>query len=188
MWWGEAQNAVNPVGLTSILTMPQRKILILKSDSGLNALAKEKTMPFLPITKEEMTERGWFYPDFIIVTGDSYVDHPSFGTAIISRVLENEGFNVCILPQPKTDEDYLRFGKPRYAFLVNGGNIDSMVAHYTAAKKKRTDDAYTAGGRSGGRPDRAVIVYCQNIRRLFSKVPIAIGGLEASLRRFAHYD
>ena len=145
-------------------------------------------MPFLPITKAEMLERGWYYPDFVLVTGDSYVDHPSFGTAIISRVLENEGFNVCILPQPKSDEDYLRFGKPRYAFLVNGGNIDSMVAHYTAAKKKRNDDAYTAGGKSGGRPDRAVIVYCQNIRRLFGDVAIAIGGLEASLRRFAHYD
>ncbi len=145
-------------------------------------------MPFLPITKEEMLERGWYYPDFVLVTGDSYVDHPSFGTAIISRVLENEGFNVCILPQPKCDLDYLRFGKPRYAFLVNGGNIDSMVAHYTAAKKKRNDDAYTAGGKSSGRPDRAVIVYCKNIRRLFGNVPIAIGGIEASLRRFAHYD
>ena len=145
-------------------------------------------MPFLPITKAEMLERGWYYPDFVLVTGDSYVDHPSFGTAIISRVLENEGFNVCILPQPKSDEDYLRFGKPRYAFLVNGGNIDSMVAHYTAAQKKRNDDAYTAGGKSGSRPDRAVIVYCQNIRRLFGDVAIAIGGLEASLRRFAHYD
>ncbi len=145
-------------------------------------------MPFLPISKEEMLDRGWFYPDFVLVTGDSYVDHPSFGTAIISRVLEKEGFNVCILSQPKCDDDYLRFGKPRYAFLVNGGNIDSMVAHYTAAKKRRTDDAYTAGGKSGGRPDRAVIVYCKNIRRLFGNVPIAIGGLEASLRRFAHYD
>ncbi|MBQ8202870.1 MAG: YgiQ family radical SAM protein [Clostridia bacterium] len=145
-------------------------------------------MPFLPITKEEMLERGWFYPDFVIVTGDAYVDHPSFGTAVISRVLESEGFNVCILSQPKSDSDYLRFGRPRYAFLVNGGNIDSMVAHYTAAKKKRSDDAYTPGGKAGARPDRAVIVYSKNIRRLFGDVPIAIGGIEASLRRFAHYD
>lgn len=145
-------------------------------------------MPFLPITKEDMLERGWEQPDFVIVTGDAYVDHPSFGTAIISRVLENAGYRVCILSQPKTDADYMRFGKPKLAFLVNGGNIDSMVAHYTAAKKKRSDDAYTPGGKAGVRPDRAVIVYCKNLRRIFGSVPIAIGGLEASLRRFAHYD
>ena len=144
-------------------------------------------MPFLPLTNEEMRERDWYYTDFVLVTGDAYVDHPSFGTAIISRVLENAGFRVCILSQPQNDEDYKRFGKPRLGFLVNGGNIDSMVAHYTAAKKRRSDDAYTAGGRSGARPDRAVIVYCKNIRRIFSDVPIAIGGLEASLRRFAQY-
>ena len=145
-------------------------------------------MPFLPITKEEMLERGWSRPDFVLVTGDSYVDHPSFGTAIISRVLEREGYKVCILPQPKNDKDYQTFGAPRLAFLVNGGNIDSMVAHYTAAKKPRSDDAYTAGGKAGARPDRAVIVYCKNIRRIFGNIPLAIGGLEASLRRFAHYD
>ena len=145
-------------------------------------------MPFLPITKEEMKEYGWHYADIIIVTGDAYVDHPSFGTAVISRVLENEGFKVCIIAQPKNDDDYLRFGKPRLAFFVNGGNIDSMVAHYTAAKKRRSDDAYTPGGKAGARPDRAVMVYCKNIRRLFGDIPIAIGGIEASLRRFAHYD
>ncbi len=145
-------------------------------------------MPFLPITVEEMKEYGWDCPDFIIVTGDSYVDHPSFGTAIISRVLENAGYRVCIIPQPKNDKDYMRFGRPRLAFLVNGGNIDSMVAHYTAAKKRRSDDAYTAGGRAGARPDRAVIVYSNNLRRIYGDVFIAIGGLEASLRRFAHYD
>lgn len=145
-------------------------------------------MPFLPITKQEMLDCGWTQPDIILVTGDSYVDHPSFGTAIISRVLENAGFKVCILPQPKTESDYKRFGAPRLAFYVNGGNIDSMVAHYTAAKKPRSDDAYTAGGKSGARPDRAVIVYCKNIRKYFGNVPVAIGGLEASLRRFAHYD
>ena len=145
-------------------------------------------MPFLPITQKEMLDRGWSKADFVIVTGDAYVDHPSFGTAIISRVLEDKGFNVCILSQPKTKEDYLTFGKPRLAFLVNGGNIDSMVAHYTAAKKKRSDDAYTPGGKAGARPDRATIVYCKNIRKYFGDVPIAIGGLEASLRRFAHYD
>ncbi len=145
-------------------------------------------MPFLPITKKEMSKLGWNEPDFVLVTGDAYVDHPSFGTAVISRVLESKGYKVCILPQPRCDEDFRRFGSPRLAFLVNGGNIDSMVAHYTAAKKRRSDDAYTAGGKSGARPDRAVISYCKSIRRIFGAVPIAIGGIEASLRRFAHYD
>ncbi len=146
-------------------------------------------MPFLPITKEEMLQRNWETADFVLVTGDAYVDHPSFGTAIISRVLEAAGYRVCILSQPQSDNDYTRFGMPRLGFLVNGGNIDSMVAHYTAAKKKRSDDAYTPGGKAGARPDRAVIVYCRNLRRLFGdEIFIAIGGLEASLRRFAHYD
>ncbi|MBE6777532.1 MAG: YgiQ family radical SAM protein [Ruminococcaceae bacterium] len=145
-------------------------------------------MPFLPITKKEMTSYGWDMADFIIVTGDAYVDHPSFGTAIISRVLENAGYKVCIIPQPRCDEDYKRFGLPRLSFLVNGGNIDSMVAHYTAAKKRRSDDAYTPGGKAGARPDRATIVYCKKIREIYGSVPIAIGGVEASLRRFAHYD
>lgn len=145
-------------------------------------------MPFLPITVSEMKAYGFTQPDIIIVSGDAYVDHPSFGTAIISRVLEAAGFNVCIIPQPKSNEDFTRFGKPKLAFFVNGGNIDSMVAHYTASKKKRSDDAYTPGGKAGARPDRAVIVYCKKIRELFGDVPIAIGGVEASLRRFAHYD
>lgn len=145
-------------------------------------------MPFLPISKKEMLSLGWDTPDFIIVTGDAYVDHPSFGTAIISRVLQSHGFKVCIIPQPTNDDDFRRFGKPRLAFLVNSGNIDSMVAHYTAAKRKRSDDAYTPGGKAGKRPDRAVIVYSKKLRQLFGDVPIAIGGVEASLRRFAHYD
>ena len=145
-------------------------------------------MPFLPINVEEMRQYGWEQPDFVIVTGDAYVDHPSFGTAIISRVLENAGYKVCIVPQPQNDKDYNRFGRPKYAFLVNSGNIDSMVAHYTAAKKKRSDDAYTAGGKSGSRPDRAVIVYTKKLKSLYPDVPVCIGGLEASLRRFAHYD
>ncbi len=145
-------------------------------------------MPFLPINRTEMLAAGITQPDIILVTGDAYVDHPSFGTAIISRVLENAGFSVCILSQPQHDADYQQFGRPRLAFFVNAGNIDSMVAHYTAAKKKRSDDAYTAGGKSGARPDRAVIVYSQKIRALYGDIPVAIGGLEASLRRFAHYD
>ena len=147
-------------------------------------------MAFLPITIEEVKNRGWDSVDFVLVTGDSYVDHPAFGTAIISRVLEAEGFKVAILPQPdfRSDKDFLQFGKPRLGFMVNSGNIDSMVAHYTVNKKPRSDDAYTAGGRSGKRPDRAVTVYSNIIRRLFPDSVIIIGGLEASLRRFAHYD
>ena len=145
-------------------------------------------MPFLPITAAEMRARGWEQPDIVLVTGDAYVDHPSFGIAIISRVLEAAGFSVCILPQPQSAEEMTRFGRPRLGFFVSGGNIDSMVAHYTAAKRKRSDDAYTAGGKAGRRPDRAVIVYCRQIREVFGDIPVAIGGLEASLRRFAHYD
>ena len=145
-------------------------------------------MAFLPITKAEMHKRGWDVPDVVVVTGDAYVDHPSFGIAIISRVLEAEGLRVCILPQPQGVEDFTRFGKPRLGFFVSGGNIDSMVAHYTAAKRRRSDDAYTAGGKAGKRPDRATTVYCRRIREIYPDVPLIIGGLEASLRRFAHYD
>ncbi|MBE6577309.1 MAG: YgiQ family radical SAM protein [Ruminococcaceae bacterium] len=145
---------------------------------------------FLPISKQNMNELGWSRPDFVYVTGDAYVDHPSFGVSIISRVLEAEGFRVAILSQPdyKSCEAFREFGKPRLGFLVTAGNIDSMVAHYTAAKKKRTYDYYSAGGKAGLRPDRATIVYCNRIREAYGDVPIIIGGLEASLRRFAHYD
>ena len=145
---------------------------------------------FLPISKNDMNERGWDRPDFVYVTGDAYVDHPSFGVALISRVLEAEGFKVAILSQPdyKSCDAFREFGKPRLGFLVTAGNIDSMVAHYTAAKKKRTYDYYSPGGKAGLRPDRATIVYCNRIREAYGDVPIIIGGLEASLRRFAHYD
>ena len=145
---------------------------------------------FLPMTKDELIGRGIATPDFVYVTGDAYVDHPSFGVAIISRVLEAKGYSVAILSQPdyKSCEDFKRFGKPRLGFLVTSGNIDSMVAHYTVSKKRRTDDYYTPGGKAGKRPDRAVIVYCNRIREAYGDVPIIIGGLEASLRRFAHYD
>ena len=145
---------------------------------------------FLPISKSEMNERGWDRPDFVYVTGDAYVDHPSFGVALISRVLEADGFRVAILSQPdyKSPDAFREFGKPRLGFLVTAGNIDSMVAHYTAAKKKRTYDYYSPGGKAGLRPDRATIVYCNRIREAYGDVPIIIGGLEASLRRFAHYD
>ena len=145
-------------------------------------------MPFLPITKEEMINLGWDLADFIIITGDAYVDHPSFGTAIISRLLESQGYKVCIISQPQNDDDYLKFGFPTCGFLINSGNLDSMVNAYTSAKKRRSDDAYSPGGKAGFRPDRALLVYCKTVRRLFGDVFIGIGGLEASLRRFAHYD
>ena len=143
---------------------------------------------FLPITKKEALERGWDQLDFVYIIGDAYVDHPSFGAAIISRLIESLGFSIGIISQPVSDRDYQEFGKPKYAFLVTGGNIDSMVAHYTAAKRKRSDDAYTPGGKAGRRPDRATIVYSRKLRELYPDSSIVIGGLEASLRRFAHYD
>lgn len=145
---------------------------------------------FLPINKEEMNKRGWDEVDFVYVTGDSYVDHPSFGASIITRVLESKGFKVAVLSQPRWNfnDDFIQFGKPRLGFFVTSGNIDSMVAHYTAAKRLRHDDAYTAGGRAGNRPDRAVIVYSNIIKSIYPDSPVIIGGLEASLRRFAHYD
>ena len=145
---------------------------------------------FLPINRAECEEQGWSEVDFVYVNGDVYVDHPSFGAAIITRVLEDAGFRVGFLAQPdyKSAEDFRRFGKPRLGFLVSAGNIDSMVAHYTASKKKRSYDYYSPGGKMGFRPDRAVIVYCNRIREAYGDVPIIIGGLEASLRRFAHYD
>lgn len=145
---------------------------------------------FLPVTYDEMKSRGWETADFVYVSGDAYVDHPSFGASIITRVLENAGFKVAFLAQPdwRKNDDFMRFGRPRLGFLVSSGNIDSMVAHYTVAKKLRKTDAYSPGGKMGLRPDRAVIVYCNKIREIFGDIPIVIGGLEASLRRFAHYD
>ncbi len=147
-------------------------------------------MGFLPITKNEMKQLGWKQPDFVLVTGDAYVDHPSFGTAIISRVLEAHGYKVAIIPQPdwKKQESVTIFGKPRLGFLVNAGNMDSMVNHYTVSKKKRKNDAYSPGGAIGKRPDYATIVYCNLIKRTYKDTPIIIGGIEASLRRLAHYD
>ena len=145
---------------------------------------------FLPVTPQEVKALGWDQPDFVFVTGDAYVDHPSFGLAIISRVLEANGYRVAMLPQPDwhSCEDFKRFGRPRLGFLVTAGVIDSMVNHYTAAKKKRSEDVYSPGGRAGYRPDRATAVYANRIREAYGSVPIVIGGVEASLRRFAHYD
>ena len=152
-----------------------------------------KTEPikqFLPVSKAEMEERGWYYYDFLVVGADAYVDHPSFGTAIIARVLEAEGYRVAVLAQPDwhSAEAFRAMGKPRYGVFIGGGNIDSMVAHYTAAKKRRSVDLYSPGGKMGLRPDRPTIVYTNRAREAFPGVPTVIGGLEASLRRFAHYD
>ena len=145
---------------------------------------------FLPICKKDMEERGWEVCDFIIVTGDAYIDHHSFGTAVISRVLENAGYKVGIISQPNWNniDDFKKLGRPRLAFLVNAGNMDSMVNHYTVSKRIREKDYYSPGGKMGLRPDRATIVYCNKVREAFKDVDILIGGVEASLRRFAHYD
>lgn len=145
---------------------------------------------FLPISKEEMQQRGWEQVDFVYVSGDAYVDHPSFGHAIITRVLEAHGYKVGIIAQPdwKNKESIMVFGEPRLAFLVSSGNMDSMVNHYTVSKKRRKTDAFTPGGVMGKRPDYATVVYSNLIRQVYKKTPIILGGIEASLRRLAHYD
>lgn len=145
---------------------------------------------FLPVNQKDMFERGWEQPDFVYISGDAYVDHPSFGASIITRLLEAKGYKVAVLSQPDwhNTKDFEQFGKPRLGYFISSGNIDSMVAHYTVAKKPRSTDAYTAGGKTGKRPDRAVIVYSNIVKKLYPDVPVIIGGLEASLRRFAHYD
>ncbi|MFR4688527.1 MAG: YgiQ family radical SAM protein [Coprococcus sp.] len=145
---------------------------------------------YLPICMEDMKKRGWTQADFVFVIGDAYVDHPSFGPAIISRLLERYGYKVCMIAQPdwKNDKSIDVFGRPRLGFLVCGGNMDSMVNHYSVSKKRRQKDAYSPGGQMGLRPDYATTVYCNLIRRTYKDVPIIIGGIEASLRRMAHYD
>ena len=145
---------------------------------------------FLPVSAGDVKRLGWSEVDFVFVTADAYVDHPSFGASILSRMLEDEGYRVAILAQPdyRSTADFCRFGRPRLGFLISGGNIDSMVAHYTVSKKRRSYDYYSPGGKMGLRPDRPVIVYSNRIREAYGDIPIIIGGLEASLRRFAHYD
>jgi len=145
---------------------------------------------FLPVSRDDMKARGWEQPDFVLVTGDAYVDHPSFGTAIISRLLESRGYKVAILAQPDWHSagDFKRFGRPRLGFLINSGNVDSMVNHFSVQKNRRKRDIYSPGGMAGRRPDRAVIVYSNRAREAYRDVPIVVCGLEASLRRFAHYD
>jgi len=145
---------------------------------------------FLPVSREDMLRRDMYYYDFLLITGDAYVDHPSFGASVIGRVLESHGFRVAVLAQPlfHSPEQILEMRRPRYAALISAGNLDSMVAHYTASKRKRSDDYYSPGKKAGLRPDRAVTVYSKLVREAFPDLPIIIGGLEASLRRFAHYD
>ncbi|MCQ2558863.1 MAG: YgiQ family radical SAM protein [Oscillospiraceae bacterium] len=145
---------------------------------------------FLPVSKEDMEERGWWWYDFLIVTGDAYVDHPSFGPTVIARVLEADGYRVAILAQPDwhSADAFLAMGRPKLGVMLCAGNLDSMVAHYTASKKHRSEDFYSPGKKAGLRPDRATIVYANRAREAFPGLPVIIGGLEASLRRFAHYD
>lgn len=147
-------------------------------------------MSFLPMSRKEMRERGWNRADFVLITGDAYVDHPSFGTAIIGRVLEHYGYRVAILSQPdwRSVDAFRSLGKPRLGFLINSGNVDSMVNHYSVFRHRRHRDVYSPDGKAGRRPDRAVIVYANRAREAWHDVPVVIGGLEASLRRLAHYD
>src|SRR5436305_1226966 len=146
--------------------------------------------PPLPMTAAEMADRGWDAVDVVFVTGDAYVDHPSFAMAILARVLEAEGFRVAMLSQPDWHScaPWRQFGRPRLFFAVSAGNMDSLINHYTANKKVRNDDAYSPGGRVGLRPDRATLPYCHRAREAFPGVPVIAGGVEASLRRLAHYD
>jgi uncharacterized radical SAM protein YgiQ len=148
------------------------------------------TAPFLPMTRAEMEARGWDSCDVILVTGDAYIDHPSFGMALVGRLLEMQGFRVGIISQPdwQSAADFRRLGQPNLYFGITAGNMDSMVNRYTSDRKIRSDDAYTPGAAPGRRPDRAVLVYAQRAREAFPDVPLVIGGIEASLRRIAHYD
>ena len=152
--------------------------------------ARLGTAPYLPTSREEMDGLGWDSCDVIVVTGDAYVDHPSFGMAVIGRVLDAQGFRVGIIAQPdwRSAGSFAALGRPNLFFGVTGGNMDSMVNRYTADRRLRSDDAYSPGGTGGARPDRSVIVYAQRAREAFPDVPIVLGGIEASLRRIAHYD
>ncbi|MBP6176364.1 MAG: YgiQ family radical SAM protein, partial [Fermentimonas sp.] len=146
---------------------------------------------WLPTTKKEMNLRGWEEADVILFSGDAYIDHPSFGTAVIGRLLEKEGLKVAVVPQPNWRDDlrdFRKFGKPNLFFAVTAGVMDSMINHYTANKRLRSNDAYTPDGRSDMRPDRAVTVYSKILKDLYPDVPIVLGGIEASLRRVTHYD
>ena len=146
---------------------------------------------YLPTTKKELQLRGWDEVDVILFSGDAYIDHPAFGAAVIGRILEAHGYRVAIVPQPDwrgDHRDFTKLGRPRLFFAVTSGSMDSMVNHYTAAKRLRSDDAYTPEGRAGMRPDYCTITYCNILKELYPDVPIVIGGIEASMRRLTHYD
>ena len=148
-------------------------------------------LKYLPTTRKEMELRGWDEVDIVFFTGDAYIDHPSFGAAVLGRVLEAAGYRVAIVPQPDWHgdfRDFTKFGRPRICFAVSAGSMDSMVNHYTAAKRRRSDDAYTPEGKAGARPDYCTITYCKILKQLYPDVPIVIGGIEASMRRLTHYD
>ncbi len=157
----------------------------------MNRNRKYNNPEWLPTAKKEMEQRGWAEADIIFFTGDAYIDHPSFGTAILSRILESQGFRIAVVPQPNWRDDlrdFRKMGQPRLFFAVTAGSMDSMVNHYTATKRLRSDDAYSPGGKAGFRPDNATIVYSRILKKLFPETPVIIGGIEASMRRFAHYD
>ena len=154
-------------------------------------IVQHKITDWLPITKKELGKRGWETLDVVLISGDAYVDHPAFGNAVIGRIMESEGLRVGIVPQPNWQDDlrdFKKFGRPNLFFGVSSGCMDSMVNHYTAGKRKRSTDAYTPGGDSGFRPDYAVKVYTQILKKLYPDVPVLVGGIEASLRRVTHYD
>jgi uncharacterized radical SAM protein YgiQ len=177
----------NPAGLLPILSQGSLAQLPMLAPAAALHLA---ATPPLPMTVEEMRDRGWDYVDVVFVTGDAYVDHPSFAMALLGRLLESEGHRVAILSQPdwRSAEPWRMFGRPRLFFAVSAGNMDSMINHYTANRKVRNDDAYSPNGQIGRRPDRATLAYCQRAREAFKGVPVIAGGVEASLRRIAHYD
>ena len=152
---------------------------------------RRPTSDWLPITKKELEAHGWDELDVVLISGDAYVDHPSFGPAVIGRIIESEGFRIGIIPQPNWRDDlrdFKKFGRPKYFFGVTSGCMDSMVNHYTAGKRKRSTDSYTPGGEAGFRPDYATVKYTRILKELYPDVPVVIGGIEASLRRVTHYD
>src|SRR3712207_4841039 len=170
--------------------MPDKQALQSPQSRISLPLAGPRPAPLAPTSPAEMAARGWDAVDVVFVSGDAYVDHPSFAAAILHRSLEAAGFRVAVLSQPRWQscEPWREFGRPRLFFAVSAGNMDSLINHYTANKKVRNDDAYSPGGRIGLRPDRATLVYCQRAREAFPGVPVIAGGVEASLRRLAHYD
>src|SRR5438876_90528 len=169
---------------------PAGRIMEVMSDTRRNPLPSSSRLPLAPTTRREMHDRGWDAVDVVFVTGDGYVDHPSFAMAILHRVLEAAGFRVAMLSQPdwRSCAPWRQFGRPRLFFAVSAGNMDSLINHYTANKKVRNDDAYSPGGRIRLRPDRATLPYCHRAREAYPGVPVIAGGVEASLRRLAHYD